>query len=105
MLLPWRISLPAPSHLADTLLRAPRNTRYWAYLSQGDTHQTVFCRFVPLFADIASRVVPSPDICCKTIGFPRSPSAGLVIMQRDCIIQNRIDNRPRSLYYILANEK
>jgi len=37
----WRSSPPTPSDHADTL-PPPPHTRYWAYLSQGDTHLGAF---------------------------------------------------------------
>ena len=50
------------------------------------------------------RVAPSADICSEAGGFLRSPSPRLVSTQTHSVVKNRIDNRPRSLYYILANE-
>jgi hypothetical protein len=60
---------------------------------------------VAAVADLTSRFMPSSDIYREAIGRLRSPRTGLVLMQWDHIIQDRVDNRPCSLYYILANKQ
>src|ERR1700730_6525974 len=51
------------------------------------------------------RAMPAADLDGKLIGFGRPPGAGLVLMYRGNVAQNRLNDRPLRLDRVLAREQ